>query len=123
MAYEIPGYSFTLPAGEDWANKQFRFGVLDNTGAVDVATDGAWVVGVVQNTPSVARAATVMNTGVSMVEAGEAIAIGDAIASDSLGRAKTSATGDVIVGRALEAAAAAGEFVAVLLGGTPTATA
>ena len=121
MAYEIPGFSFTLPAGENIAN-QFRFVTL-STGTVLVSDDGEWCIGVNQNTPNTGQATTVVCTGVSMVEAGAAITAGAAIAADSVGRAKTAATADLVVGLALEAAGAAGTYIAVLLTPKPAASA
>jgi hypothetical protein len=54
--------------------------------------------------------------GISKVEAGAAVALGAEVMSDTTGRAITAATtGNAVVGRALQAATAAGEWIDVLL--------
>lgn len=116
MAYEIPGFSFPLPAGADFsAGAQFRFCDVSSTGKVVNPSAGGSVIGVRQNRPKADHAATVVNSGISIVEAGEAVAVGDLVATDSTGRAAVAGAGDVTVGRALEAASAAGVQIAVLL--------
>jgi hypothetical protein len=116
MAYEIPGFSFPLPSGADFsAGSQFRFCDVSSTGKVVNPTAGGSVIGVRQNRPKADHAATVVNSGISIVEAGEAIAIGDLVATDSTGRAIVAASGELTVGRALEAATAAAVQIAVLL--------
>lgn len=52
--------------------------------------------------------------GTSVCEAGAAVAVGAALATDAQGRLVTHSTG-VIVGRALQAATAAGQFFEALL--------
>jgi len=77
--------------------------------------------GAAANTLGVARTDAVMGdtlavdvVGTAVVEAGAAITAGAAVETDATGRAVTLATGTK-VGRALEAAAAAGDFIEVLL--------
>lgn len=53
--------------------------------------------------------------GTSIVEAGAAVALGAQLKSDASGRAITWATSGAVIGRALQAAGAAGEFIEVLL--------
>lgn len=81
-------------------------------GLVTAATDVT--VGVLQNKPQgTGYASTVALSGVSMVEAGAAVAAGDTVTADSVGRAVTS--GSNIKGIAIRPATAAGQLIPVLL--------
>jgi hypothetical protein len=53
--------------------------------------------------------------GISKVEAGAAVALGVEVSSDTTGRAITAATTSRVAGIAMQAAAAAGEWIDVLL--------
>jgi len=55
--------------------------------------------------------------GTTVVESGAAVAVGDAIVSDASGRGieNPAVGGEVVLGYALDAATAAGEFIEVLL--------
>jgi len=93
----------TFEAGGDLSAGQFKFVVLAADGQIDLATDGAAAVGVLLNEPDAAgKAATVVVSGKTAVTAGGSITAGDDIASDLNGDAITAATGDIIVGYALE---------------------
>jgi len=93
----------TFEAGGDLSAGQFKFVVLAADGQIDLATDGAAAVGVLLNQPDAAgKAATVVVSGKTAVTAGGSITAGDDIASDLNGDAITAATGDIIVGYALE---------------------
>lgn len=74
------------------------------------------------NTLGVARTAGVSGElvpvdviGTTVVEAGAAVAVGAQLETDSSGRAVTWATSGPVVGRALQAAGAAGDMIEVLL--------
>lgn len=116
MAYEIPGFSFTVPAGADFsAGAQFRFAALSNTATLVNPTLGGPVIGVRYTRSKLGEAATVVQTGIAIVEASAAIAIGAYVSSTALGLAKTAAASEVIAGIAMEAATGAGIQIAVLL--------
>lgn len=118
MSYEIPGFTFTLPAAGTLV--QYTGVQVNSSGQAAIAADNADIVGVVQNKPTVGQAATIMVNGVTIMRVGEALVAGDNVAVDALGEAITAATtGDTIIGVALEAAAD-GEYAAVLL--RPAAT-
>lgn len=119
MAYEIPGFSFTLVAAADLSASQFRFVEVNSTGKAAVPTLAGSVVGVRQNKPKANEATTIVHDGISFVEAGGAIAIGGLVTTDATGRAVAATTGQQTHGRALETASGAGVFIAVLL--TPAA--
>ena len=118
MAYEIPGFSFTLPAAADLSATQFRFVNVDGSGKAAVPAAGGRVCGVRNNKPKANEAATIVNSGISIVEAGGAITVGDDVATDNAGRAVAAAGATTIVaGIALETASGAGIKIAVLLAG------
>lgn len=122
MAFEEILRSVTMEANADLSTAQYRFLVLDGTtGRVNLAGAGGDAYGVLQNKPKgVGHAATVARSGISKVVAGEAIARGDAIASDATGRAVVAGTGEATCGRAVLAATGAGQIISVdleLLGG------
>lgn len=117
MAYEIPGFSFTLPSAADYrtANGQFRFVKATAAAKAQQTVLGEAAVGVRQNTPNTNEPMTIVHNGVSMVEAGDAVTAGLPVSSDATGRAKNAAAGENILGTALETASGAGIVIAVLL--------
>ena len=118
MAYEAPGFSWTLVAAADYSASQFRFiDVQAATGkGLAPSVAGQRVVGVRQNKPKANEAATVVSSGISIVEAGAAVTVGDDVMTDTSGRCITAATaGSKIAGIALETASGAGIKIAVLL--------
>jgi hypothetical protein len=115
MAYEIPGFSYTLVAAADLSASQFRFIDIDATGKGAVPGAGGRVVGVRNNKPKSGEAATVVGSGISIVEAGDVVTVGGSVSTDNVGRVVDAATADLIAGIALESASAAGQFIAVLL--------
>ncbi len=118
MAFQIPGFSFSLDAAGDLSAEQHTFMLCDANGRAAQAGAGVDVVGALQNDPSaLGEAANIMATGISKVVAGAAVAAGAQVMSDSTGRAITATgTGAFVAGVALEAAANADEIIAVLLG-------
>lgn len=124
MAYEIPGFSFTLPAGADFsAGSQFRFCDVSSTGKAINPTAGRNAVGVRYTKSQLNEAATIVHNGIAIVEAGEAITAGAVIATNATGQAMVADTSaDVILGRALESASGSGVQIAVLLTGNSAST-
>lgn len=118
-AYEIPGFSFTLPAAVDFsALGQFRFVDVNSSGQATSAGAAADAIGVRQNTPTaVGEATTVVTSGIVMVEASAAIVVGATIASAADGKAVTAVSTNPALGTALTAAGGDGELVSVLLAG------
>jgi hypothetical protein len=131
MAYEQPGFTFTLVGDGTVLNPvsagtsaeginyghQFRF--VDCTGAGLCGTTAAngRQVGVCQNKPRPGSGdpTTIMNSGISMVMAGGAIAAGADVTNDATGAAVAAAATNLVSGVALEAASGAGIIIAVLL--------
>jgi hypothetical protein len=118
MAFEIPGFKLgTQVANADLADR-YRFVTINSSGKIaQVGTAGAKAAGVLQSPALADKAAEVMVSGVSKVEAGAAIAAQGNVTSDATGRAIAASTAThSINGVALETAAAAGEVIAVLIG-------
>ena len=114
MAYEIPGFSFTLPAAADFSTVQFRAVNVDAAGKAALAGAAGRVLGVMQNKPKTNEGTTIVCNGVSKFETGAAVAAGATVEVDASGRAITRAAG-IPVGIALEASSGAGIVIAVFL--------
>ncbi len=103
MATMLSRDTRTFVAGSDLTAAQFKFVSLAADGQVDVtASAGGNAIGILSNNPDVGQAATVTVTGGYMVEAGGTITAGDQIQSSATGTALLAATGDVVLGYALE---------------------
>lgn len=100
----------------DNAVAQYRVVKVTSTGC-DVATAATdKVVGVEQNGCAAAEQAVVKFLGTSKVVASAAVSVGDLVTATTGGKVVTTTTDhNVIVGRALEAAAADGDVIEVLL--------
>lgn len=104
----------TLEAGADLSAKQFFFVSVSADGQVDPTGDGAYADGVLQNDPSAAgAAANVAVAGRVKVICGGTVTRGGPVASDAAGECVNAATGDVILGTALETGAD-GQVIAIL---------
>ena len=95
----------TFEAGSDLSAGQFKFLALASDGQVDVNTTlGGKSIGVLLNNPSaVGYAATVCLSGSVLVKCASTIAAGAQVASTATGLAALTATGQIILGYALEA--------------------
>lgn len=83
-----------------------------SAGAVPAA--GAYCPGVVNGSFDIGEQANVSTHGIVLVEAGAAVAVDAAVQTDASGRAITLA-GGISLGRALDAATAAGDLIRVKL--------
>lgn len=121
MAYEIPGFTITLPAAADLSAQQHKFVKLDTSGqaaAIAAATDIP--VGVLQNKPDAAgKAAEVMIFGVSKVQGDADLAKGNQVGTSADGQAVALTAGTdttkYIVGQVIEDNSAAGGLATVLI--------
>lgn len=116
MAYEMPGFSFTLVAGEDLTLSQFC-GVDVEHGTGDAVLPGAGlrICGVVQNKPDEGESATIVNDGISKVQVGTTgVRAGDSVTVDADGTFIQASAGDIGAGIALKTNAP-GELGTVLL--------
>lgn len=117
MAYEVPGFVYTLESTGDI--RQFRAVEVDANGLaeeVDTA-DTDPIAGVAQMPAADAQQEPIriMQSGITFAEAGDDVTAGDMIATDADGRFVDDNAGGNIVGIALTSAGAAGEYFALLL--------
>lgn len=121
--YEIPGFQISARLGSLAEKaKKYRFVTLTADGVEPAGGPEDVILGVLQRegiNPAVVSAdpevVPVMVSGVSMVEAGEAIDKGALVCSSNKGRAVTAATPGPYSGIALEAATRDGDVIPVLL--------
>lgn len=104
----------TLEAGQDLSAKQFYFMSVASDGQIDPTGDGLDADGVLQDAPAAAgRAALVAIAGKVKVVCGGTVTRGGPVASDADGKAVNAATGDIILGVALETGAS-GRIIEIL---------
>jgi hypothetical protein len=87
MAYEIPGFQFSLPAGADLSAHQYKFVKINSSGqCVLCAAVTDKPIGILQNDPPAAGvAANIMVNGISKLKAAANLAVGDQIGTDAAG--------------------------------------
>jgi hypothetical protein len=122
MAYEVGLQTFTLKAGADLsaAANQYKLVKLDSNGnAVLCAATTDVPIGVLQNTPANNDAAEIAFGGVSKVQAGAALAIGNQIGPNASGQAVALTPGTdttkYVIGVVLVANANSGGYVTALI--------
>lgn len=121
MAWEQPLWRLTgHEAGEDLSGAQHTFVKISAEGAiVKCAATTDVPVGVLQNAPTVGESAEIMVIGVTKMVASDVVLVDALVGTDAVGKAITidpkADTNAYICGRALEAAGAADEIVAVLI--------
>lgn len=120
MAYEIPGFSFTLVAAADLSANQFKFVKLDTNGlaaAIAAATD--LPIGVLQNAPISGQEATIVVDGITKLQGDAALTPGLAIGTSADGQADAKTLGtditEHVVGTVLEGCGAAGNLCTALI--------
>lgn len=115
-----PRQTLTLKANGDLSAKQWHIMRLSAAGVVDQASNAAagfnvGAIGVLENKPAAAnRSATLVVGGVSKVVAGGAINTNVLLTTNGSGRAAAATSGQLVIGRALEAAAADGDVISYL---------
>lgn len=105
--------TFTREAGGNLSAKQYHIVRASAAGKCDlgsVQTDTA-LMGVLQNDPQSGEFAAVADFGTSKIVAGGAVTNNALISCNSAGRALDAASGNMVIGRALEAATTDGEIV------------
>lgn len=120
MAFETPGFAFSREASGDLSAGQHHFVEIDGNGQIVlISGSGDPAIGVLQNKPvAQGNEGAIMGTGISKVVAGAAVTVGALVMSNAAGRAITATSGEVVLGRALEAAGGDGEVIPVALGET-----
>ena len=131
MAYEIPNLRVGLyPADIDMsAVTTYQYtavwlgaaanGKGTGKGLASLQTKGSKItgpIGVLQNNPLQGEAGELITSGITKARAGGTFTVGDNLTVNSSGLFVIAATGNLIVGKALESAVS-GEVCAVLLGG------
>ena len=110
-----------LVAGADLSAKQYMIVSYASTAGEVIAAAGTneTYVGILQNDPGDGEAAEIVVGGESYAVASDgSITVGLALDSDSTGRVNSTATDDRnIIGRALEASAAAGDLIRIQVTG------
>jgi len=116
MAFEILDNCLSRPVYTDYSSSQFRFMYVNSSGQWQRAGDGAFAEGVLQDDPDAAnKAGSCALTGsVTKVEVGGVVTAGGLVSSDSAGRVVNIASGDYVLGRALESATTAGQRVTII---------
>ena len=104
MATQNVGQVITGIAGADLSTAQYKFVKLAADGEYDLAGNGAQAEGVAQNDPAAqGRALAVATAGIVKVVVGTGgLTAGDDVASGAAGVAITAASGDAILGVALD---------------------
>lgn len=139
MTTEENVQSISGVAAADLSALQYRF-VKGSKAAIAICdAAGENALGVLQNAPVSGEAARVAYGGAVKVEAGAAISAGALVATDANGKAKTAVAntvdttgsnatedldGSFVMGQALEAAAADGDIISVMIakiGAAPSA--
>lgn len=117
MAYEIPVQLVPFQAGEDLSASQFCFVKLNSAGKIVKATHNAVAIGVLQDAPQAGQTGSVMTFGITKVKTASSISIGARLTAytDGSGRAAAAASGQYVMGIALEAATAADQLITALV--------
>lgn len=115
MAYEIPGFSWTLIAGEDLSSSQFCGIDVNSDGEAVLPVQGGRCVGVTRNKPVADAETTVVSTGIVKAKIGiTGVVAGNNVTVDDDGTVIQATSGDISIGIALKTNAS-GEIGTVLL--------
>lgn len=116
---EATGWSLGtgVKTGADLSTHQYKIVKFDGSGDIVVATTKAsdLLLGIIQDNPPSGQACDVKCAGISKGIAGAAVTKGARLTTDGSGRAIAWSTGEVQIGIALSAAAAAGDEISVLI--------
>ncbi len=103
----------TFEAGQDLSTAQYKFVSLASDGQIDPTGAGAASDGVLLNAPAAAgRAASVAVVGRVKVLCGGTIAVNGNVASNASGAAVAATTGNIVLGKALEAGVS-GQYITI----------
>jgi hypothetical protein len=116
MGYGVKGFDLgTASAAADLSGNQFYAVKMTSTGW-NLAGAGEPADGILQDAPdALGKVALVRITGASKSVCGAAVAQGAEVMANAAGKFITATSGNNILGRALEAAGADGDIVAVLI--------
>lgn len=105
MAYEIPGFSFTMVTAEDFRTSQFCACDVNASGlAITPTADGTRAIGIVQNKPNVGEPATIVCSGISKAKIGVGgVTAGGNVRAMTDGRITAAAVASHTIGVSLKA--------------------
>lgn len=107
MAYEIPGFSWTLVAAEDLTDSQYCGVDVDSDGKAALPSAGGAGVGVLRNHPDEDQSGTIVSSGIVKGRIGPTgVNAKDNVTVDGDGKFIQASSGDAHWGRALETNAA-----------------
>jgi len=131
MAWNLPEYTVSFPAGVDLSAYQYMFVKFDSTGRVAPCTTGSFALGVLTNQPSATGTPTgntgvdgpvppaIAISGVTRLQVSHPVSAGNFLVPDQYGTATTvgDATSQTKYARAiaLESATTTGDIIAVRL--------
>ena len=115
---KIDSKPVSLLSAADLSTYLFRFGKVTSTGINLCTTPGEKADGIIgayyTHVPAAGDAIDFYVDRMPLIESGASYAAGVDLTTDSLGRAVAAGTGDVINGRSVDAATAAGQYLRVL---------
>lgn len=115
MAYEIPGFSYTLEASADLSTNQYCAISVDANGRAVIATTALNIDGVLQDKPeALGIVGTIMQKGITKGKVGAGGVTAGDLLQVGVGGAFILRAAGITVGRALESGAA-GTIIPVLL--------
>jgi len=115
MAFSKLEFMYTMKAAADLSGVQYHIMRQDAAHSCNVASEAvnSTMIGILQNKPESGENATIADEGISKVVAGAAITQGLHVTCNGSGRAAAVGSGDVALGRALEAAGADGDIISI----------
>lgn len=125
MAYELPGFKFTLEAGADLSSSQYKLVKVNSSSKVIACAATTDIpIGILQNKPVSGDAAEIMAIGISKVQADSALTAGNVFGTSSDGQAAPYVAGTDTtkygVGIVIEGAGStAGNLATVFINCTP----
>lgn len=125
-AWEIPGFSFSLPSNTDQSSESTNLftpviavaasgaGINTDTAVAPVAATGDQIIGIIQNNPMLGEAADIVMNGISKVLCKDVVSINQKVMACPAGGIIVCTTGKFAIGIALDNGAA-GQYIPVLL--------
>lgn len=111
MKTEQPLLITSIKASSDLSAKKNLFIGFDGA----VCTNGSKPLGVLSANTNLGEMAPVISQGIALVYSGGAVALGQAVQSNGLGKAVPLASGSTIAGYSLDSATATDQLIRVLL--------
>jgi hypothetical protein len=125
-AWEIPGFSFSLPANTDLSSESSNLftpviavaatgaGINTDTAIAPVASTGDQIIGILQNNPFLGEAGDIVQNGITKVLCKGTISINQKVMATPSGGVIVCTAGNFAIGIALDNGAA-GQYIPLLL--------